>query len=104
MGRVAFPLNEEAVLGSVIQTLVLSTSYANKLCYNISYKVFYFTQIQSKQIHQFCLCHHLLHDRFNCICEYGLRTIFKLVVGAFTSAVIVNHIISKLRHDAAGRF
>ena len=35
MGRVAFPLNEEAVLGSVIQTLVLSTSYANKLCYII---------------------------------------------------------------------
>ena len=36
MGRVAFPLNEEAVLGSVIQTLVLSTSYANKLCYMVS--------------------------------------------------------------------
>ena len=35
MGRVAFPLNEEAVLGSVIQTLVLSTSYANKLCYMV---------------------------------------------------------------------
>ena len=35
MGRVAFPLNEEAVLGSVIQTLVLSTSLANKLCYNM---------------------------------------------------------------------
>ena len=35
MGRVAFPLNEEAVLSSVIQTLVLSTSYENILCYNI---------------------------------------------------------------------
>ena len=35
MGRVAFPLNVEAVLSSVIQTLVLSTSYENILCYMV---------------------------------------------------------------------
>ena len=40
MGRVAFPLNEEAVLGSVIQTLVLSTSYENILCYNSNPETF----------------------------------------------------------------
>ena len=58
---------------------------------NISYKVFYFTQIQSKQIHHFVFVI-IVYDRVTSICEYDLRTMFKLVVGAFTS----DHIISKL--------